>query len=154
MNVNLGDVATWIAALGGLVTGVFALVISRSARNETKRQADEMAEANRISREALTHAQEANRPTVSWAVKHNTGSTYIVQNVGSATAWDVKVRHEGLVESYSDPTADRLTPGEAIEFMATVHVQTRDNTVYVDWRAEADGEPHTWRHPLPTKSTP
>jgi hypothetical protein len=109
-----------------------------------------MAEANRIAREALTHAQEANRPTVSWALTHLDGSTYLVKNVGSATAWGVKVRHEGLVDSYSDPTADRLTSGEAIEFMATVHMQTRDNTVYVDWRAEPGGEPETWRHPLPT----
>lgn len=151
MTAAWGDVATWGAAVGGLVTGGLALWISHGARAETRRQADEMVEANRIAREALRQAQEATRPTVAWVVTHRTGDTYVVTNTGTATAWDVEVQHEGLVAARTEPAADHLAAGEAIEFLAVVHVQTRDNTVYVHWRAEPEGERRTWRHPLPVR---
>jgi phage repressor protein C with HTH and peptisase S24 domain len=149
--VNWGDVPTWIGIVAALGTGVYAAVIARGAKKATEAQANEMRTANAIAEEALRISKEAHRPAVAWNVQYEAGDTYKVTNVGTADAWDVEIEHEGMVRGYGESVEPRLRPTEAKVFMAAVHMQTRDNTVYVRWSDDPDGQRHLWRHPLPGK---
>lgn len=149
--MNWGDVPTWVGIVVAFGVGLYAAIIARGARKATEAQADEMRKANAIAEEALRISREAHRPSVAWHIQHESGDTYKVTNVGTADAWDVEIEHEGLVPNYGEPVEHPLGPGEAIVFMASVHTQIRDNTVYVRWADEPKGPQRQWRNPLPGK---
>lgn len=142
-----------------LIVGTVGLVIAVQTRAATRRQAGEMArsnalaqEANRIAKQAHDLAEERSAPRVRWQVRWNGGDTYVVENQGDGTAFQVEVAHEGLVETFSDSRTSRLAPSEAVEFMATVTMSTRDNTVYANWAPDkVSGDRQQWQHPLPPR---
>jgi hypothetical protein len=151
MTADWGDAATWVAALGGLATGSAALFIAWGTKQAAKQQSVEMAEANKIARQALKATQEANQPSVGWSVSHHKGAYFGITNTGDAPAHDVTVRHQNLKCTDMTVAAGDLSPGEGCEFIIIGRSGTTDNNLYVTWRDTPSGLTRTWRHPLPPR---
>ncbi|MCK2021981.1 hypothetical protein KZC52_03535 [Microbacterium sp. kSW2-24] len=89
---------------------------------------------------------------VSWSLTHFQGDTYLLENVGEASALDVQLSaDETLLQRGEWQRSGELKPGEAIQFMAVRTMGTRDSTITVQWRNAGDGEEQTWRYPLPPR---
>lgn len=147
-----GALATGVAAVGGLCTGITALAVSWSTRNQSKRQADETAAANEIARDALRVAEEANLPKVMWQLEAASGSEYLLTNVGSGVAWDVSVSHERLRAVGNKTSEDQLRQGEGLTLLVIeMWRQTDDPRMHVRWSDEPGGEQREWKQPLPQR---
>jgi len=100
------------------------------------------------------HVLEAKsaRAKVSWSLAHFQGDTYLLENTGDASAFDVLLSaDETLLQRGEWQRAGELKPGEVIQFMAARTLGTRDSTITVQWRDSAEGEQQIWRYPLPPR---
>lgn len=89
---------------------------------------------------------------VSWALSHFQGDTYLLENTGDASAFDVVLSaDETLLQRGEWQRAGEMKPGEAIKFMAVRTMGTRDSTITVEWRNSSEGDVQTWRYPLPPR---
>lgn len=90
-------------------------------------------------------------PRVKWSLaRSGTGSLFIVENVGDATAYDVTVgpAHDSL--NFIERSGGQvLAPGDVASFIAVVSLATSDMTVVVAWADEPGGTQREWRYPLP-----
>jgi hypothetical protein len=83
-----------------------------------------------------------------WSLTHHGGSTYLLSNDGDTAAQDVHVMaHETLTFVPPDPQA--IEPGEAVTFMASQNLGTRDSTIRVRWTEEGAEDVKEWKYPLP-----
>lgn len=91
---------------------------------------------------------------VRWVLRHFNGDTYMLQNVGNATAFDVCLSADAsMLTPGGLPTADVMRPDDSVTFMAVLTMGTRDSTIAVEW-ADAEGrdaERQSWRYPLPPR---
>lgn len=95
----------------------------------------------------------ANPARVKWSLGHHKGDTYILENIGDATAYNVSVSAaESMLLPRKLPSDAQLEPGEALTFMAARTMGTVDSTITVKWSPTEDlAEEGTWRYPLPPR---
>lgn len=87
-------------------------------------------------------------PSVRWALVHEAGDTYKLENVGGLEAESVEVStHESMITRL--PGQQNIGVGEAITFLAVRTLATQDSTVRVTWGPE--GSRQEWRYPLPAR---
>lgn len=92
--------------------------------------------------------------SVRWKLSHHGGDAYVLENIGSATAFGVKVSgHESLIGPQNVQGGPDLNPAEALTFIAALVLATSDTTITTRWRESADAaaEEQTWRYPLPDR---
>ena len=88
---------------------------------------------------------------VAWSLTHFQGDTYMLENVGTGVAHDVVVSaDETLLQPGEWPREETMRPSDNVTFMAVLTFGTRDSTITVTWNND-DGEPDTWRYPLPPR---
>lgn len=91
---------------------------------------------------------------VRWTLEHFQGDTYILTNVGTATAHNVRVSADPtLMLADQLPAAASMRPDDTVTFMAARTMDTRDSTITVTW-ADSDGPgaaDDVWRYPLPPR---
>lgn len=86
---------------------------------------------------------------VRWAMRHQAGDAYVLENIGGAAATGVEIEgHATLGRLLRTSGGPDLAPGEAMTFMAAPSLATSDFTITVNYRT-GDGEQHHWRYPLP-----
>jgi hypothetical protein len=171
--------ATVVALTGVAVTFFFSY---RAERRERMRGAEEAkradAAAERSERaaalsidtmeriaEAIENlaAKEFGRPSivapapparVRWALTHFDGHTYMLQNIGNATAYRVQLSaDETLLTPGTLPDDRALRPDDSVTFLAVVTFATRDTTITVEWSDDdrEDAAREVWRYPLPPR---
>jgi hypothetical protein len=109
--------------------------------------------ARALELQSIARAQAAAEPEVAWQLKHHGGDRYLLENVGTATAFDVMVKApEGLIFRAPSPDIEDLPPRGSTTFMAVRTFGTRDDTITVQW-ADHSGSEHrqTWQRALPPK---
>lgn len=113
-------------------------------------EALETLAANIVSSQAVS-----SRPaSVRWQLRHHSGDTYALENIGDATAYGVSVTgHDSLMGPDHIQGGPVIQPGEALTFMAALVLATADSTITVRWRDADDdaGAEQTWRYPLPDR---
>ncbi len=159
-----------IALAGVILTFVFTLRSQRLTREgqELEREQAESAAARSEAAAGLT--EEYTRRVVEaletmarregpadggplqqgarWSLTHHGGSTYLLRNDGGATARDVHVTaHETL--TFIPPDPQTIEPGEAVTFMASQNLGTRDSTIRVRWIEDGAADAKEWKYPLP-----
>ena len=110
--------------------------------------------AKALEREARTAAREGPIPQAAWTLAHNQGDTYLLNNVGTAVAYDVHVDTGDMVVRVPSGTWPRaeMSPDDAMKVLAVRTMGTKDDTVTVTRASEPGGsERHTWTRPLPPK---
>lgn len=90
---------------------------------------------------------------VSWVLKHFQGETYLLENTGDATAYDVTLGADETLMRFGSPweLTPELKPGEVVQFGAVRTMGTRDSTITVQWSSAPDSEKQSWRYPLPPR---
>ncbi|TXH40955.1 MAG: hypothetical protein E6Q90_12715 [Actinobacteria bacterium] len=146
--MNWGDVPTWLGIIAAVLVAAWAARIARQTRDETRRQADRAADANRlahqanrIAEEALKLSQDAARTHVGWEVRHERNNTYVLLNVGTGSAFDVALEYAGVLDILTE--ASEVKPQESVRFMAFAPSGGTDQTITVTYSNEANGERHT-----------
>lgn len=90
-------------------------------------------------------------PRVRWSLVHHAGDTYRLENEGDLTADEVQIETDPTLRIHVPPETPTIGPGEAVTFMASVHMGTKDRTVTVTWVDGGSSERKTWRYPLPSR---
>jgi hypothetical protein len=173
-------IGTIVAIAAVAVTLIFNLVSLRLTRDgqrliELGQQQDrEMAEATAQRSEAAARLTEeytqrvvdaleaiamsgigggpARLPKVAWSMDHHVGDTYRLTNTGDAKAWNVTLTSDETLHLLKVTGGPDLGEGEALTFVASVHMGTRDRTISVTWNSDGQGTPGgTWRYPLPAR---
>lgn len=90
---------------------------------------------------------------VRWSLRHSKGDTYLLTNIGNATAHAATVAADQSLILNKPPTGVTVNPGEGVTFMALAHGGTVDRTITVTWASsEAEDAPReSWRYPLPPR---
>lgn len=90
---------------------------------------------------------------VRWSLEHFQGATYILKNIGNATAFDVQITADPTLMTAGElPVRRDFRPDDVETFMAAASLGTRDKTITVGWSNTADGtERDVWRYPLPAR---
>jgi hypothetical protein len=89
---------------------------------------------------------------VKWSLKHFSGDKYMLENIGEATAYNVKLSAHESMYSLDVPDAPEVPPGEGVQFFALKSMATSDSTITVTWTPTEDSdEAATWRYPLPPR---
>lgn len=161
---TLADVAQVVATVALAVTFIQNRKQLRITEDTAKRSASESeAAAERAERasaltidtlariaQAVEGVSLGGSPArVEWRLTHDAGNTYRLQNAGAGTALDVVLTgHESMRGPSNIVGGPTLGPGEALTFLAALHLGTTDTTVTVGWNDE-DGTDHQWRSPLP-----
>jgi hypothetical protein len=87
---------------------------------------------------------------VRWTMRNHGGDTYIVENIGDATAEGVTLTaDESMI--FNPPEVVDVAPGEAVTFMAALSLATRDSTITVEWSERGSDDMRTWKYPLPPR---
>jgi len=172
--MTIEAVATIVALVGVAVSFVFSFLAERRERKRTAEEASRAdASAERASRSAaltidameriaaaIEQLQQQGIRTsapehrVRWSLTHFRGDTYMLQNVGTATAYRVHVSaDESLLTPGELPDDRDMRPDESSTFLAALTYDTRDDTITVEWSTsdEPAAERQTWRYPLPPK---
>lgn len=103
-------------------------------------------------REASSTGQ-ATPAVVRWSLRRQAGDTYILENVGTASAERIQVTADDSLPLLSmSVLPERLGPDEALSFMAAPSLGTSDFTITVEWVTAGDDVPRQWRYPLPYRS--
>lgn len=131
-----------------------ALNEAREARGQSARAANAQERmALSMERAEATAAHRAPAPQVAWSITHHRGSTYVLENTGTATAYDIHIDVPGAARFDPPPTELQLPahmpPHDSVTFGAVLGWGS-DDTVVVTW-ADGEGSEHrqTWRRPLP-----
>ena len=81
---------------------------------------------------------------------HQAGNTYRLTNIGDAKALNVHFASDETLQLLNVQGGPDLDAGEAMTFIASVTLGTRDRTITVNWNGDKPGNPRrTWRYPLP-----
>jgi hypothetical protein len=173
-------IGTIVAIAAVAVTLIFNLVSLRLTRagqrliEQGQQQDREMAEATAQRSEAAARLTEgytqrvvdaleaiarsgvgggpARLPKVAWSMEHHVGDTYRLTNIGDAKAWNVILTSHKTLRLLNVTGGPDLGEGEALTFMASVHMGTRDRTISVTWNSDGQGTSGgTWRYPLPAR---
>ncbi len=113
---------------------------------------ERMAQA--LEAQSAAAARAAPTPQAAWTLEHSVGDSYLLTNVGTATAYDVDVGTGDMVVRVPPGTWPRaeLPPDDAVKVLAARTMGTRDDTVTLTWATElGGGDRKTWRRPLPPK---
>jgi hypothetical protein len=87
---------------------------------------------------------------VGWTMRNHGGDTYVLENVGDATAERVTLTaDESMI--FNPPEVVDVAPGDAISFMAALSLATRDSTITVKWSEPGTADMRTWKYPLPPR---
>jgi hypothetical protein len=161
----------WIA-FGSFVVAAIALVgtavgylLNRTGVQEAAAKAERAtvaAERSAVALERSARAQELQMaraaaisptPKAAWQMSRHNGDVFILENVGTAPAYDVEVRavHPNLhVMGITQSHGDEVKPGEAVKFHAFVSLATSDDRVMVRWGdAPQEQDRHEWTRALP-----
>lgn len=162
------EASTWANVLAGvaLVGTVVGFLFNRAAAKgagDEARRATAAAEraaaaqerlAQAAEEDAARHAQAAPEPEVAWRLAHHNGDTYLLENVGTATAYNVLVTVPERVIFRPPPEdpVDKMGPRDSTTFMAVLTMGASDDRVTVSWEASPGAVPReTWSRPLPPK---
>lgn len=90
---------------------------------------------------------------VRWSLEHFNGDTYMLRNIGNATAFNVQVLADPTLMTGGElPTGQDLRPDDSVTFMALASMGTRDKTITVKWSTGPEAaEEDVWRYPLPPR---
>lgn len=178
--MNIDWPATWafiagldwaaIAQILATVVLILTLIFTERRANRDAKRADAAAEraenaargtidaldkiARNIDAIEISVSAPGVRPRqVEWQMTHHAGDTYLLKNVGGKTAESVTLSshptlriHQNNIQGGPD-----LGPGEALTFMASRTMGTRDSTITVHWINPGNGEEREWRYPLPPR---
>jgi hypothetical protein len=155
--MELGDVATWVAAVVAVGGGVVASVQARKAN----RAADASAEAAKRSADAderaAAAAEKANeiaqRYNAVWRIAHEKSDTWRVINETGEKAWGaVLTCGTDLNTRFPDDAMD-VEPGGGIPFLAVRLQSTGNEQVTVTWhrRQDESDEALQWTDVLPRR---
>lgn len=168
VSTTLGTV---VALIGVVVTLVMTLRSERLTREgqRLERQQAESSAARTEAAAALTEEYTrrvvlaleqmaagspatglASAVRAAWSLVHYGGDIYKLENIGNQRAEDVTVSADETLRLVNLPPPQAIDPGEAITFMASVTLGTRDTTITVTW-TEPDGETDVWKYPLPPR---
>jgi hypothetical protein len=87
---------------------------------------------------------------VRWSLARQTGDTYILENIGTATATAIEVSADESLPLLSvSELPEELKADEALTFMAAPTLATSDMTITVSWVTEGGATREEWRYPLP-----
>lgn len=155
-------------ALGGVIASLWIAIRGqgqeRTLADSSARRAEAAARLTEAYTQRVVEALEvmaergfgpswpARPPVVKWSLVQGSGDSFVLENSGDATAYDVTVGgHETLVGPdvvAGDPAI--VAPGEAITFLAALSLATSDTTITVRWRGDPqDHDGQQWRYPLP-----
>lgn len=164
MNWGLAaDVATtigvFVALAGVMVSVVFGIRAERAAASRSEAAARLSDDNSRRAVAALEDiaARGPSQPSpvpqrVTWQMTHQSGDTYLLQNVGDKDARGVEVAaapDSNMI--FREPDVVDLGQGEALTFVAAQSLATSDSTMTVTWNEDGDDERHQWRYPLPPR---
>jgi len=110
-----------------------------------------MAKALESAQQAA--ARDAPTPRPAWQLTHHGGDTYLLENVGDATAYDVDVQAPPDLpfRARTPLPANELAPQQVIQFMAVRTLGTKDDTMTVVWSDVSGSQRQEWLRPLPPK---
>lgn len=157
------DASTWANFISGgsFVVAVLALMLAWNSQRKAEaagNAADRSAHAQeRMARalelQAIARAKASAEPEVAWQLVHHGGDRYLLENVGTATAFDVMVTApEGLWFRPPENDVEDLAPRASTTFTAARSLGTHDDTITVAWSDHSGGEHRrTWHRPLPPK---
>lgn len=101
---------------------------------------------------SLAEPPPAAQPTtaVKWSLKWFSGDKYILENIGTATAFDVALSaHESMIGPDRVEGRPVLEPDDALTFFAAQTMGTEDSRIRVAWRPSPNAEHREWNRPLP-----
>ncbi|GHD06255.1 hypothetical protein [Zhihengliuella salsuginis] len=168
---TIADIATTVGtfvALAGVITSVIINIRSERAAAMRAEAAARLADANsRRAVEALERiadripggtnglsvAAEPPVPRAAWAMRHQEGDLYVLENVGDATAHQTSIASApGANLRFEPPAVTDVEPGGSVTFRAAQRLTTSDSTLTVSW--QENGEARQWKYPLPPSSRP
>lgn len=125
-----------------------ATAAAQRAAGATERMAQTM------EAQALAIAPAAPSPQAAWTLRHLSGDSFILENVGDAEAYDVHVDTGDLggvgLSGETSLDLDVLRSGDSIRFLAARDFGTRDDTVTLTWATAVGAAPRlSWSRPLP-----
>jgi len=88
---------------------------------------------------------------VRWRLSHQSGDTYVAENIGEGTAISARISAFADLHINRSEEPQDVPPGEALTFMAALFAGTSDNRVLVSWKDESSGEEKNWKLPLPAR---
>ncbi|WP_102159410.1 hypothetical protein [Zhihengliuella halotolerans] len=160
---TIADIATTVGtfvALAGVITSVVINVRSEQATAMRSEAAARLADANtrraiealeRIADRipgAMTISSGNARPKVAWAMRHQEGDLYILENVGDAPAQQTSIESApGSNLRFEPPAVADVEPGESVTFRAALRLTTSDSALTISW--QENGEARQWQYPLP-----
>lgn len=147
---GIGTVASAVISLAALIYSIFSGRRASAAEKYASRLAlanERMAES--MERDEARRAEVAPPPQVAWSMRA-LGEKYELRNVGTGTAYGVRVRGAGAMGVGDQPgEAVDVAPGGVVTFWAmTAFVE--DFTVTVTWADAEYIEPNkVWHRSLP-----
>lgn len=100
---------------------------------------------------AATVVPVAEPKRVRWSLGHHQNDAYILTNIGTSPAFDVRVTADPTMLTRRLPSAATIQPGEGVTFVATATMGTRDRTITVEWSSAEGDVTESWRYPLPPR---
>ncbi|MFB2599024.1 hypothetical protein ACEXQE_14630 [Herbiconiux sp. P17] len=90
---------------------------------------------------------------VRWSLKHHDGDTYLLENIGHATAFAVDLSaSETMIGPHNIQGGPDVEPNQAITFLAARTLGTDDSTITVRWKTDPENDSEDeWRYPLPPR---
>lgn len=88
--------------------------------------------------------------SVRWRLSHNSGDTYVAENVGEGVALEAQIsayKDLTILERSEEP--ETVGPGEGLSFMAVTGYGAEDDRVQVTWHEDGSDDVRTWKYPLP-----
>jgi len=166
--VTIADIATTVGtfvALAGVITSVIINFRSERAAAMRGEAAARLSDANtRRAIEALeriadripggmTISSGNAHSKAAWAIRHQEGDAYILENVGDAPAQQMSIASApGSNLRFEPPAAADVEPGGSLTFRAARRLTTSDSTLTVSW--QENGEARQWQYPLPPPAKP
>ncbi|WP_130648904.1 hypothetical protein [Egicoccus halophilus] len=106
----------------------------------------------KIAASGSVSAHSAPASKVRWQLRHEQGDRYRLTNEGDLTAHTVELDTDETLPLHAlegDP--DEVGPGEALSFIASTSMHTRDRTLTVTWAEANTDHRQRWRNPLPPR---
>lgn len=100
-------------------------------------------------------SERPNGKGVAWQLRWAEGDSYLLENVGTASAYDVTVEPIDTEMGFEGPAPGMgvdVRPHEDLRFLAALTLDVVDDRLLVAWQdhPEADDR-HTWRRSLPPR---
>lgn len=152
----MGSAAEWLAAfvaLLALLTAWHSESRAKSAERATDELSERMTAAQEEAAAALreVHTQIANLAPilkVRWSLTHPSGIRYVLKNIGTADARDVRLTLNGRMHIDGEREVDLLRPDDSTEFRASKRMGVAAPKLTVTW-TNSDGTQDHWDCPYP-----